>query len=68
MSGWGVMTQEIRDTLDEAPARLFLQGGVGGLAAGVIAGLRQHWGGPAPRTIIVEPELGACLLESARAG
>jgi len=47
---------------------MFLQGGVGGFAAGVIAALRQHWGDRAPRPIIVEPALAACLFESARAG
>ena len=40
---------------------------VGGLAASVAAALRQHWGADAPRVIIVEPELAACLYESARA-
>ncbi len=68
MSGYGVITQEICDALDRAPTHVFVQGGVGGLAAGVIAGLRQNWGADAPRVIIVEPELAACLLESARAG
>ncbi len=68
MSGYGVMTQEICDALDQPPTHIFLQGGVGGLAAGVIAGLRQHWGDNAPRVIIVEPELAACLFESARNG
>lgn len=68
MAGYGVMTQEICEALDHAPSHVILQGGVGGLAAGVIAGLRQYWGDDAPRVIIVEPELAACLFESARAG
>ncbi len=68
MSGYGVMAQEICDALDDAPTHMFLQGGVGGFAAGVIAALRQHWGDRAPRPIIVEPALAACLFESARAG
>ena len=68
MAGYGVMTREICEALDEAPTHVFLQGGVGGLAAGVAAGLRQHWGDKAPRVIIVEPELAACLFESAKAG
>jgi diaminopropionate ammonia-lyase len=68
MSGYGVMTQEICHALEQPPTHVFLQGGVGGLAAGVIAGLRQHWGDQAPRVIIVEPELAACLFESARNG
>jgi diaminopropionate ammonia-lyase len=68
MAGYGVMTQEICDSLEQAPTHVFLQGGVGGLAAGVVAGLRQHWGAQAPRVVIVEPELAACLFESGRAG
>ncbi|MYJ72394.1 MAG: diaminopropionate ammonia-lyase [Rhodospirillaceae bacterium] len=68
MSGYGVMAQEICDTLDDAPTHMFLQGGVGGFAAGVIAALRQHWGDRAPRPIVVEPALAACLFESARTG
>ncbi|MGB7285338.1 MAG: diaminopropionate ammonia-lyase [Salaquimonas sp.] len=68
MSGYGVMTQEICNELDRAPTHVFLQGGVGGLAAGVVAGLRQYWGEAAPRVIIVEPELAACLFESAKTG
>ena len=68
MSGYGVMVQEICDTLDQAPTHVFLQGGVGGLAAGVIAALRQYWGDASPRPIIVEPELAACLFESAKTG
>ncbi|MGC1487404.1 MAG: diaminopropionate ammonia-lyase [Albidovulum sp.] len=68
MSGYGVMTDEICETLDRAPTHVFLQGGVGGLAAGVVAGLRQYWGAKSPRVIIVEPELAACLFESAKTG
>lgn len=76
MAGYGVMAQEICDVLDEAPTHMFLQGGVGGFAAGMIAALRQHWGDCAaraipraiPRAIIVEPALAACLFESARTG
>ncbi len=68
MAGYGVMTREICETMDEPPTHVFLQGGVGGLAAGVVAGLRQNWGDRAPRVVIVEPELAACLYESAKAG
>ena len=68
MSGYGVMTQEICDAMEQPPTHVFLQGGVGGLAAGVTAGLRQYWGADGPRVVIVEPELAACLFESGRAG
>ena len=68
MSGYGVMTQEICEALECAPTHVFLQGGVGGLAAGVAAGLRQYWGDASARVIIVEPALAACLFESAKSG
>ncbi|UXX81467.1 diaminopropionate ammonia-lyase [Roseovarius pelagicus] len=68
MAGYGVMVQEICEALNDAPSHVFLQGGVGGLAAGVVAGLRQYWGDASPRVVIVEPELAACLFESAKTG
>ena len=68
MAGYGVMTFEACKALTQAPTHVFLQGGVGGLAASVAAALRQYWGAQSPRVVIVEPELAACLFESARAG
>lgn len=66
MSGYGVMVQEACEAVDKAPTHVFLQGGVGGLAAGVAAALRQYWGDEAPRVVIVEPDRAACLFESAK--
>ncbi|WP_240336650.1 diaminopropionate ammonia-lyase [Tropicibacter sp. Alg240-R139] len=68
MAGYGVMTREACEAMDQAPTHVFLQGGVGGLAASVAAGLRQYWGEHSPRVVVVEPELAACLFESAKAG
>lgn len=68
MAGYGVMAREVCGVLDRPPTHAFLQAGVGGLAAAVAAGLRQHWGGESPRIVVVEPELAACLFASARAG
>ncbi|MEM8841585.1 MAG: diaminopropionate ammonia-lyase [Pseudomonadota bacterium] len=68
MAGYGVMTREICRALDQAPTHVFLQGGVGGMAAGVIAALAQYWGSDTPRAVIVEPDRAACLFESARRG
>ena len=68
MAGYGVMTFEACKSLTQAPTHVFLQGGVGGLAASVAAALRQYWGAQSPRVVIVEPELAACLFESARTG
>ncbi|MCI2399630.1 diaminopropionate ammonia-lyase [Aliiroseovarius subalbicans] len=68
MAGYGVMTREACEALEQAPTHVFLQGGVGGLAASVAAGLRQHYGDQSPRVVIVEPDLAACLFESACRG
>ena len=68
MAGYGVMTREACEALSTPPTHVFLQGGVGGLAASVAGFLRQYWGDKAPRVIIVEPELAPCLYESARQG
>ena len=68
MAGYGVMAAEINQDLTEAPSHVFLQGGVGGLAAAVAAAMRQHWGVESPRLIVVEPALAPCLIASARAG
>ncbi|WP_300074731.1 diaminopropionate ammonia-lyase [uncultured Ruegeria sp.] len=68
MAGYGVMAREIVRDLPEPPTHVFLQGGVGGLAAAVIATFHQEWGEAAPRSIVVEPELAPCLFASAKAG
>lgn len=68
MSGYGVMAREIVDALEAPATHVFLQGGVGGLAASVAAALRQSWGDQASRVCVVEPDLAPCLFESARAG
>ena len=68
MAGYGVMMREVAETLTQAPTHVFLQGGVGGLAASVAAASRQLWGADAPRVFVVEPDLAACLIESARQG
>ncbi|AAV95462.1 diaminopropionate ammonia-lyase [Ruegeria pomeroyi] len=68
MAGYGVMVREVCREMDRAPTHVFLQGGVGGLAAGVTAALVQHWGEASPRVVVVEPDRAACLYESARAG
>ncbi|MEE4300768.1 MAG: diaminopropionate ammonia-lyase [Pseudomonadales bacterium] len=68
MAGYGVMIREVHDVLAAAPTHLFVQGGVGGLAAAAAAASRQLWGAVAPRLVVVEPALAPCLFASARAG
>ncbi len=69
MAGYSVMVAEIVDQLSaDIPTHVFVQGGVGGLAATVCEYFRLTWGSGAPRFIIVEPDLAPCLFESARIG
>ncbi|MDJ0921659.1 MAG: diaminopropionate ammonia-lyase [Henriciella sp.] len=68
MRGYTVMTAEIVDQLPAPPTHVFVQGGVGGLAAAVIGHLWDVYGANRPRFIIVEPETADCLYQSAKAG
>ena len=70
MQGYSVMVQEALDQLGDAPAptHVFIQAGVGGLAAAVTAHLWETLGPARPRVIVVEPEQADCLYQSALAG
>lgn len=69
MHGYGVMSREMIDQLDDVPpTHVIVQAGVGAFAASVCAVFWQHWGERRPRFIVVEPENAACLFESAKAG
>lgn len=68
MAGYGVMLREVYEQSGEPPTHVFVQGGVGGLAAATAAALRQLWGAASPRVVVVEPKLAPCLYESARRG
>ena len=67
MAGYGVMARELVQSYATPPTHVFLQGGVGGLAAAITAVFHQEWGLDAPRVVIVEPELAPCLFASAKA-
>lgn len=70
MAGYTVMVGEAIDAMGDSrpPSHVFVQGGVGGLAAAVCAPMWWHYGGSRPRFIVVEPENAACLYASAEAG
>jgi diaminopropionate ammonia-lyase len=72
MQGYTVMVAEAFEQLSQAlhgpPTHIFVQGGVGGLAAAVCAHAWQAFGEQAPILIIVEPERADCLFQSALAG
>jgi diaminopropionate ammonia-lyase len=66
MEGYTVIAAEL---LEQAAhlTHVFVQAGVGGLAAAVAAHLWRVLGADRPRFVVVEPEDAACLLASARA-
>lgn len=68
MQGYTAMFREAMDALPEPPTHVFVQAGVGGLAAALAAYLDAVYGEARPALVVVEPERAACLLESARAG
>ena len=70
MSGYTLMVDEAMGALPggEPPTHVFVQGGVGGLAAAVCAPMWWKYGASRPRLIIVEPDNAACLYASAVAG
>ena len=70
MQGFTVLVAEAFDQLPPGvrPTHVFVQAGVGGLAAAVCAHLWEAWGTARPRCIVVESEAAACLYASAAAG
>lgn len=70
MEGYTVMSEELRQNFESSnqwPTHVFLQAGVGGLAAAITWMIRHNWR-KQPEIIIVEPSSAACLKESHRAG
>lgn len=66
MQGYSVMVDEAVEQMGKArPTHVFVQGGVGGMAAAVIAHLWELWEGELPRMVVVEPEKADCLYRSA---
>ena len=69
MQGYAVMMLEILEQLEgRRLSHVFLQGGVGGLAASVAGFLAEQFGAHRPMVIVVEPDTAACLFASSKAG
>ena len=69
MEGYSIIAAEIQDQMtgksdSNFPSHVFLQAGVGGLAAALTLYIRQYWP-KQPEIIVVEPEAAPCLRESA---
>ncbi|MFQ5567303.1 MAG: diaminopropionate ammonia-lyase, partial [Paracoccaceae bacterium] len=70
MAGYATMAEEVLAQTDAPVTHVFVQAGVGGLAAALAARLWMETGpasGP-PRFVIIESEHAACLMKSARRG
>ena len=68
MQGYRLMADEAADQWSgPPPTHVFVQGGVGGVAAAVSVHCRTRFH-PAPALIVVEPDRAACLLASAELG
>ncbi|WP_204348348.1 pyridoxal-phosphate dependent enzyme [Klebsiella pneumoniae] len=70
MQGYGTIVEQTEWLAREEGAytHVFVQGGVGGLAAGLISYLWEYLGIHRPRFIVVEPAQADCLLQSAIQG
>ncbi|WP_232463225.1 diaminopropionate ammonia-lyase, partial [Burkholderia ubonensis] len=73
MQGYGVIAAELVGQAADTPGapaftHVLLQGGVGGLAAGVASYLWERHGARRPHFIVVEPRQADCLYQSALAG
>jgi diaminopropionate ammonia-lyase len=70
MEGYTVIAEELRQEFEQKniwPTHVFLQAGVGGLAAAICFMIRHNWQ-VQPKIIIVEPDLAPCLAESFKQG
>jgi diaminopropionate ammonia-lyase len=68
MQGYTAMVRETLRQLPETPTHVFVQAGVGGVAAAVAGHLAIEFGDRRPTFTVVEPARAACLFETARAG
>lgn len=71
MAGYSLMADEIASQLrahgDQSPTHLFIQAGVGGLAAALAHGLCETHG-QLCRVVVVEPERAACVGHALKLG
>lgn len=69
MQGYTVMVDELLAQLGKTrPTHVFVQGGVGGLAAAVAGHLWETLGAKRPRVVVVEPMKADCIYRSIVAG
>ena len=66
MAGYSIMIKEISKQTNQYITHVFLQAGVGGMAAGSVAGIARYFK-RIPKIIVVEPKEAACVLKSIEA-
>jgi len=67
MAGYSLMIKETSVQTNKYITHIFLQAGVGGMAAGVVAGVARYFK-RIPKIIIIEPDNAACVLKSIQNG
>ncbi len=63
MAGYSILIKEISKQTNQYITHVFLQAGVGGMAAGLVAGIAKYFK-KIPKIIIVEPDRADCVLQS----
>jgi diaminopropionate ammonia-lyase len=68
MQGYTLIVEELLSQLPEPPTHVFVQAGVGGLAAAVAGHYRMRLHDARPRIVVVEPDRADCVFRSIAAG
>ncbi|MDQ2654351.1 MAG: diaminopropionate ammonia-lyase, partial [Chloroflexota bacterium] len=68
MQGYLALLREALREMAQPPTHVFVQAGVGGIAATVAGHLALVFGDERPTFVVVDPARAACVVESARAG
>src|SRR4051812_15677625 len=68
MQGYTVIVREALRALLQPPTHVFVQAGVGGIAAAVAGHLALVLGDRRPTFVVVDPARAACIFETAKAG
>ena len=67
MAGYSVMIKEVSSQTKHYITHVFLQAGVGGMAAGMISGIAKYFK-RVPKIIVIEPEYANCVMQSIKYG
>lgn len=68
MQGYTAIAREGLAQMQERPSHVFVQAGVGGIAAALAAQMQTSFGEERPFFTVVEPSRAACIFEAAKNG